>query len=103
VNAYAHEILDRLPIEHIAGGKEFQTHPRQAVLILERDRGPLRLPDHRPFVCILHVVGLPRLGQERVTEQQMIPQAQSPRAARNQPGNLARATSSPFVVRPTRD
>src|SRR6266511_2333437 len=99
----AHEVLDLLPIPHVAGRNQFQARSRQIVLVLERDRDPLRLPDHRPFVAVLDVVGLPGLRQERGTGEQMVLQTHRLRTARNQPGDLARATFSPFAVGPTRD
>src|SRR5438270_2597824 len=84
----AHEVLHLLPIPHVAGGDQFQAQSRQIVLVLERDRHPLRLPDHRTFVAILDVVDLPRLGQERTTRPQLVLQTQRPRTARTQPGDL---------------
>src|SRR5258708_7960242 len=98
-----HEVFDLLLTPHVAGDQQFQAQSRQFVLVLERDRDPLRLPDHRPFVTILDVVGLPRLSQERGTRQHMILQTQRPRTARNQPRHLARTTFSSFAVRPIGD
>src|SRR5947209_8539595 len=97
----AHKVLDLLGIPHVAGRNQFQAQSRQIILVLGRDRDPLRLPDHRPFLTVLDVVGLPGLRQERGTGEQVVLQAQRPRTARNQPGDLARATLSPFAVRPT--
>src|SRR3954453_504976 len=99
----AHKVLDLLGILHVAGSHQFQAQSRQIILVLGCDRDPLRLPDHRPFVTVLDMVGLPRLRQERGTGAQVVLQTQRPRTARNQPGDLARATLSPFAVGPTRD
>src|SRR5260370_13877136 len=82
----AHEVLDLLPIPHVAGSDQFQAQSRQIVLVLERHRDPLRLPDHRPFVAVLDVVGLPGSRLERGTGEQMVLQTHRPRAARDQPG-----------------